>query len=282
VISRFAPSPTGALHLGHAYAAIVAHDLARASGGLFRLRFEDIDTTRLRDEFYAAIEEDLLWLGLTWDGPALRQNTPARSAAYSQALNQLIDLQAAYPCFCTRKEIELEIAGLAQAPHGPEGPLYPGTCRLLTPPQRARLLQANTPHCWRLNAATAADIAGHLTFNDLLHGQQSVDPSLLGDVILARKDIATSYHLAVVVDDAAQQITHVTRGDDLLPSTHVHRILQSLLDLPLPTYLHHPLVCDQSGRRLAKRHDSLSLASLRSSPSLTPNSLRALLPPMPW
>jgi glutamyl-Q tRNA(Asp) synthetase len=282
VITRFAPSPTGSLHLGHAYAAIVAHDLARSRNGLFLLRFEDIDTTRVREEFYAAIENDLTWLGLTWDGPPLRQNTPARTAAYSQALTQLIERQIAYPCFCTRRAIEIEIAGLAQAPHGPEGPLYPGTCRQLTPSQRATLLDAQAPHCWRLDAATAAQHVGPLTINDLLHGQQHVDPSLLGDVILARKDIATSYHLAVVIDDAAQQITHVTRGDDLLPSTHVHRLLQALLGLPTPTYLHHPLVCDDLGRRLAKRHDSLSIASLRSSPDFTQQSLRKLLPPLPW
>lgn len=282
VITRFAPSPTGALHLGHAYAAIVAHDLAHASGGLFRLRFEDIDTTRVREEFYATIEEDLVWLGLAWDGPALRQTTSERTAAYSEAIHRLIQLGAVYPCFCTRKDIALELAGVAQAPHGPEGPLYPGTCRLLPPSRRDDLLLADTPHCWRLDATAAAELAGPLRFHDLLHGVHSVDPTLLGDVILARKDIATSYHLAVVVDDAAQQITHVTRGDDLLPSTHVHRLLQSLLGLPVPTYLHHLLVCDPSGRRLAKRHDSLSLASLRSSCSLTPQSLRALLPPLPW
>lgn len=280
MITRFAPSPTGLLHLGHAFAALVAHDLARAHGGSFLLRFEDIDHTRVRPEFYLAIEDDLRWLGLTWDGVPVRQCSDPRRACYAGALEQLICAGAVYPCFCTRKSIDAELAGLAQAPHGPEGPNYPGTCRSLDGSQRADLIAAGTPHSWRLDSAAAAAIAGPLVFNDLIHGPQTVVPALLGDVILARKDIGTSYHLAVVVDDASQQVTHVTRGDDLLASTHVHRLLQAILDLPAPHYLHHPLVCDAAGRRLAKRDQSLALLTLRHQ-GATPASLRALLPPVP-
>lgn len=280
MITRFAPSPTGLLHLGHAFAAWVAHDLARHHHGTFLLRFEDIDHTRVRPEFYSAIEEDLHWLGITWDSTPLRQSSPERSACYANALAELIDIGAAYPCFCTRKSIELELANLTQAPHGPEGPLYPGTCRHLPASQRAELIAAGTPHCWRLHAATAATLAGQLTFTDLIHGRQRVIPTLLGDVILARKDIGTSYHLAVSIDDAAQHVTHVTRGEDLLHATHVHRLIQAILHLPQPLYLHHPLVRDSAGQRLAKRNLPLALASLRAS-GASPDSIRALLPAIP-
>ena len=262
-VTRFAPSPTGQLHLGHAYAAKVAHDLARRSGGRFLLRFEDIDHTRVREEFYAAIEDDLRWLGLDWDGPALRQSE--RTAAYATALDQLREQGSVYPCFCTRREIEDEIARMTGAPHGPEGALYPGTCRALSPEERQARLTAGAQPAWRLDAARAASIAGPLAFTDLRHGLHRVDPGLLGDVVLARKDIGTSYHLAVVVDDAFQQVTHVSRGEDLLPSTHVHRLLQALLGLPEPLYLHHEVVTDEKGVRLAKRHDALSIHSLRKS-----------------
>ena len=262
-VTRFAPSPTGMLHLGHAFAAKVAHDLARRSGGRFLLRFEDIDHTRVRVEFHGAIEDDLRWLGLEWDGPALRQSD--RAAAYATALGQLRALGSTYPCFCTRREIEDEVARMTGAPHGPEGALYPGTCRTLSPEERETRLAAGAQPAWRLDAARAAAITGPLDFTDLRHGLQRVDPALLGDVVLARKDIGTSYHLAVVVDDAFQQVTHVTRGEDLLPATHVHRLLQALLGLPEPLYLHHEVVTDEKGVRLAKRHDSLSIRALRDS-----------------
>lgn len=276
LVTRFAPSPTGRLHLGHALAAKVAHDLARQSGGRFLLRFEDIDHTRVRQEFYAEIEEDLRWLGLEWDGPALRQSD--RGEAYSAALDQLRHQGSVYPCFCTRREIEEEVARITGAPHGPEGALYPGTCRGMSPAERQERLAAGEQPAWRLDAARAATMGGPLTFTDLRHGTHRVDPFLLGDVVLARKDIGTSYHLAVVVDDAFQQITHVTRGEDLLPSTHVHRLLQALLGLPEPLYLHHGLVTDENGVRLAKRHDSLSIQSLRES-GRTPSIILASLPP---
>ncbi len=259
--TRFAPSPTGRLHLGHALAAKVAHDLARAHGGEFLLRHEDIDATRVREEFYRGIEDDLRWLGLDWDGEPLRQGD--RLGAYEQALEELKARGVVYPCFCTRREIQRELAAMASAPQGPEGPLYPGTCRALDPADSRERIAAGDAHAWRLDAEKAASVAGPLAFHDLRFGRTSVDPLLLGDVVLARKDIGTAYHLAVVVDDAFQEITHVTRGEDLLPSTHVHRLLQTLLDLPEPLYLHHPLALDEHGRRLAKRDQAASIAGLR-------------------
>ncbi len=273
--TRFAPSPTGLLHLGHVYAAQVARDLARREGGRFLLRFEDIDHTRTRPEYYAAMEEDLLWLGLAWDGTPLRQT--GRTAAYADALERLKDAGLAYPCFCTRREIEEEVARITNAPHGPEGALYPGTCRRLSAAERGERLAAGALPAWRLDAGRAARVAGALSFRDLRHGLLAVDPGLLGDVVLARKDIGTSYHLAVTVDDAWQEITHVTRGEDLLPSTHVHRLLQALLGFPEPLYLHHPLVRDETGARLAKRHDALSIRRLREE-GKTPAEVLAMLP----
>lgn len=262
-LTRFAPSPTGLLHTGHAYAAMVAHRLAREHGGCFRLRFEDIDSTRVREEFYAAIEEDLQWLGLAWDGEPIRQSE--RMKAYQSALSRLQKAGLVYPCFCTRREIEDEIAHMASAPHGPEGALYPGTCRDLSQDERAERIASGLNPAWRLDAATAASRTGSLTFSDRRFGEQIVDPSLLGDVVLARKDIGTSYHLAVVIDDALQEISLVTRGEDLLPATHVHRILQSLLGLTEPEYLHHCLITDAQGRRLAKRDHDRTIRSLRAS-----------------
>lgn len=266
--TRFAPSPTGRLHLGHMLAAQVARNIARSvPDGQFLLRFEDIDGPRVREEYYAGIEEDLRWLGLDWDGQALRQSR--RVAAYDKALEQLKAMGLVYPCFCTRREIQAELAAMAAAPQGPGGPLYPGTCRGLGASGRRERIDAGLAHAWRLDAAAAARHCGELDFTDLRFGHIKIDPFLLGDVVLARKDVGTAYHLAVVVDDAWQQITHVTRGEDLLPSTHAHRTLQHLLDLPQPLYLHHPLVCDETGKRLAKRHDALSIAAMRNS-GMTP------------
>lgn len=278
LVTRFAPSPTGLLHLGHAYAAKVAHDLARLHGGAFLLRFEDIDHTRVRDEFYTACEEDLHWLGFDPDGPTLRQLD--RQAAHADAFERLRELGVLYPCFCTRREIEEEITRMPSAPQGPEGPHYPGRCRHLDDSERRRRLDSGRVPAWRLDAGSARHRIGPLTFHDLVHGSIEVMPDLLGDVILARKDIGTSYHLAVVVDDAFQGISHVTRGDDLLSSTHVHRVLQSLLGLSEPTYLHHPLVCDERGQRLAKRDDALSIRALRAR-GLTPGEVLKRLPPLP-
>jgi len=274
VRTRFAPSPTGRLHLGHVLAARVAFSLAReSSGGIFLLRHEDIDGPRVREEFYQGIEQDLEWLGLKWDGDALRQTS--RFAAYEAALESLREQGLVYPCFCTRREIQDEWARMGAAPQGPEAPVYPGTCRKLTATDQQAKLNSGIPYAWRLDSRKAAGLTGPLTFRDLRFGEIPVDPDLLGDVVLARKDIGSAYHLAVVVDDAYQEISHVTRAEDLLPSTHVHRLLQVLLGLPEPIYLHHPLMLDEAGKRLAKRDDSRSIKMLRES-GLTPSEVLAL------
>ncbi len=275
--TRFAPSPTGRLHLGHALAARVAHDLARSEpDGRFLLRFEDIDATRVREDFYQETETDLRWLGLTWDETPLRQTD--RSDAYQAALDTLRLAGLVYPCFCTRKEIQAEVARMVSAPHGPEGPNYPGTCRNLTPDEAATRTSAGHAHAWRLDSHKASLQTGPLTFTDLRHGTIAADPDLLGDVILARKDIGCAYHLAVVVDDAFQHITHVTRGEDLLPSSHVHRLLQVLLGFPEPLYLHHHLILDSEGKRLAKRGESLSIHALREA-GVSPEEVLEMIAP---
>ncbi len=261
--TRFAPSPTGRLHLGHVLAARVAQSLARDAGGIFLLRHEDIDGPRVREQFYQQIEEDLKWLGLDWDGVALRQTS--RIHAYEMALESLRVSNLVYPCFCTRGKIQEEWARMSAAPQGPEAPVYPGTCRKLTAEERQEKIQTGIPFAWRLDSGMAHEVASPLTFRDLRFGEISVKPDLLGDVVLARKDIGTAYHLAVVVDDAFQKITHVTRGEDLLSSTHVHRLLQHLLNLPEPLYLHHPLMLDAQGKRLAKRSESAAIAVLREN-----------------
>lgn len=263
MITRFAPSPTGYLHLGHAYAALYAYDLAVKNGGEFLLRHEDIDVTRVRDEYYLAIEEDLLALGIVWQSAPLRQMD--RQLFYMQALERLKSLEVVYPCFCTRRRIQEEVSMMGNAPHGPEGALYPGICRRLSEDECLMKMTAGHSHCWRLDAGKASLLTGDLSFKDQFYGEVAVDSSLLGDVVLARKDIATSYHLAVVVDDAYQGVTDVTRGEDLLSSTHVHRILQELLKLAEPYYHHHALVLDGEGKRLAKRSNSLSLRALIGS-----------------
>jgi len=261
LVTRFAPSPTGRLHLGHAYSAVLAHDLARRDGGAFLLRIEDIDPGRSRAEHVDAIFEDLLWLGLEWDGEIIYQSE--RLEAYGEALHYLRDKGLVYPCFCTRSEVAAEIAASAAAPHGPDGPVYPGTCRELDEAERKRRMSEQA-HAWRLDMAKAAEAAGPLTWRE---GDQEMaaEPETFGDVVLARKDAPASYHLAVTVDDAAQQVTDIVRGRDLLPATHVHRLLQALLGLETPVYHHHPLLVGEDGRRLAKRHGAPSLADLRSA-----------------
>jgi glutamyl-Q tRNA(Asp) synthetase len=261
VVSRFAPSPTGRLHYGHAYSAVRAHDLARAAGGRFLLRIEDIDPGRARAEHIEGIIEDLRWLGLGWDGEPLLQSR--RLPVYAEALGRLRAMGLAYPCFCTRAEIAAEIAASASAPHGPDGPHYPGTCRRLTAAEREARM--GEPHAWRLNMARAADLAGPLFWHDAEAGRIEAEPLVHGDVVVARKDAPTSYHLAVTVDDAAQGVTDVVRGIDLFAATHVHRLLQALLGLPAPRYHHHPLLTDAQGRRLAKRDGAPSLADLRAA-----------------
>lgn len=253
-VSRFAPSPTGRLHLGHALSAVRAHDLARAAGGAFLLRIEDIDGGRSRPEHVQAILDDLAWLGLGWDGPVTFQS--ARMHLYAEALARLDAMGLIYPCFCTRAEI----AASSTAPHG-VAPAYPGTCRLLSPAQRAA--RAHEPHCWRLDMAAAVEKAGPLVWCDATAGTVAADPAPQGDVVLARKETPTSYHLAVTVDDAAQGVTDVVRGLDLFEATHVHRLLQALLGLPTPRYHHHPLIVGADGERLAKRHGAPALAAMR-------------------
>ena len=272
VITRFAPSPTGLLHLGHAHSALFAWWLAQTAGGRFLLRIEDIDQGRCRPEFEAAILEDLAWLGLTWEAAPRRQSD--HLADYRCALDRLAAQGLLYPCFCTRKEIQAEIARAGSAPHGPDGPLYPGICRALSAGERARRIARGEPHALRLDMTLAMAAAGPLTWEDLAAGPQQADPARFGDVVLARKDIATSYHLAVTLDDADQGVTLVTRGRDLFEASHVHRLLQALLDLPVPRWHHHDLLADDTGRRLAKRHDALSIRALREN-GLTPAEVRA-------
>lgn len=264
VVTRFAPSPTGDLHLGHILAAKVARDLARESpGGIFLLRHEDIDGGRVKEEYYERIEEDLGWLGLGWDGDPVRQSS--RRGAYAKALDKIRDLGLAYPCFCTRKDILAEIGNIFSAPHGNEGIIYPGICRNLDPQEGQERIAKGEPHTWRLDSVKALGYHGEITFHDLAHGSSPVDVMVNGDVVLARKDIGTSYHLAVVVDDAFQCVTHVTRGDDLFGATHVQRQIQAILSYQEPLYLHHALVRDEKGFRLAKRNAAMSIRTLRQS-----------------
>ena len=273
VITRFAPSPSGHLHLGHAHAALFARRAAEAAGGRFLLRIEDIDRGRCRPEFEAAILEDLAWLGLAWEEPPRRQSD--HMADYAAALERLRAQGLVYPCFCTRKEIRAEIARAGRAPHGPEGPRYPGTCRKLGAAERREILSKRRPHALRLDVTRAVKPAGELNWHDRRHGTQAADPTSLGDVVLARKDIATSYHLAVTLDDALQGVSLVTRGEDLFHATHVHRLLQALLELPVPQWLHHGLLTDGAGERLAKRAAAHSIRSLREA-GRSPAEVRAL------
>lgn len=258
--TRFAPSPTGYLHLGHAFAARFAAE----RGQRFLLRLEDIDATRCKPEFSDSILEDLAWLGLSWEPDVWHQSQ--RLAAYQSALDCLRERDLLYPCFCTRKEIQAEIAAMGGAPHpGLDGPAYPGTCRQLSPSERDQRLADGQAHCWRLDTARAAAQAGHLTWHNREAGPQTADLSQVGDVVLARKDTPSAYHLAVVVDDAAQGVSLVTRGLDLRAATHLHRLLQALLALPVPCYAFHPLLLDAAGQRFAKRNQSATIRAMREA-----------------
>ena len=259
MLTRFAPSPTGELHLGHAYSAVLAYDAARVAGGRFRLRIDDIDGGRSREEHVAAALADLAWLGLGWDGAPVRQSQ--HLGDYAAALETLRLRALVYPCFCTRADIAASLS----APHGPSGAVYPGTCRHRSEAERARRLAAGEAHCWRLDMARAAAMAGPIYWEEEGQGARLADPRAHGDVVLARKDAPASYHLASTIDDAAMGVTHVVRGCDLIASTDVHRLLQALLGLPTPRYRHHALVCGADGRRLAKRDAAASLASLRDA-----------------
>ena len=273
VVTRFAPSPTGLLHLGTAYAALFAWRRAREAGGRFLLRIEDTDAGRCRPEFAAAILDDLAWLGLDWDGAVRRQSEHLDD--YRAALDRLAARGLLYPCFCTRAEIAAEIARADGAPHGNAGPLYPGTCRHLSTAGRAARIAAGEAYALRLDSARAAAQVGPLTWEDREAGTMAVDASSQGDVVLASKDRPTSYHLAVTVDDGLQGVTLVTRGKDLVAATSVHRLLQELLDIPVPHYWHHRLLTDAAGKRFAKRDRALTLRALRES-GKTPAEVRAL------
>ncbi|MGC1269872.1 MAG: tRNA glutamyl-Q(34) synthetase GluQRS [Croceibacterium sp.] len=263
IVTRFAPSPNGPLHLGHALSAIIAHDLAVERGGRFLLRIEDIDGTRSRADLEDEFRADLGWLGLQWD------EVPPQSArldSYRAAADRLRGMGLLYPCQCTRAEI-----AAAAAKVGPEGPVYPGTCK-------GQNLDPAVPASWRLDVAAALELTGPLSWTDELAGTQPARPDLLGDVVLVRKDADTpaSYHLAATLDDATDGVTLVTRGMDLFPASHVHRLLQALLGLPTPVWHHHALLLDASGRKLAKRRGSPSLADRRLSGEDGPALAKAL------
>jgi glutamyl-Q tRNA(Asp) synthetase len=266
IITRFAPSPTGYLHLGHVRSSWEGWHAARAAGGRFLLRIEDIDQGRCRAEFEAAIREDLEWLGLDWDGDVRRQSE--HFGDYRAALARLDAARLLYPCFCTRKEVQAEIARAGGAPQGEERPVYPGTCKRLSADERAERIAADADYALRLDVAAALARTGPLEWIEQSR-RVAADPEALGDVVLARKDVPTSYHLAVTVDDALQGVTLVTRGADLFASTHIHRLLQALLGLPVPAYRHHPLLTDAGGKRLAKRDRALTIRAMREA-GMTP------------
>lgn len=271
--TRFAPSPSGRLHLGHAYSAVLGHDAARRTGGEFHLRIEDLDPGRCRPEFVDAIYEDLRWLGLSWDGEVLVQSQ--RTQLYGEALDRLRERGLVYSCFCTRADIAASLT----APHGDAGAQYPGTCRSLADDPERR---STTAHSWRLDSAKAIAVAGLPGWTE--HDGQgfSANENDIGDAILARKDAPSSYHLACVVDDAASGVDLVVRGTDLRPSTPVQRLLQELLGLPAPRYLHHPLVFHADGRRLAKREQAPTLEAMREAgadgPALAADLVAGKLP----
>jgi glutamyl-Q tRNA(Asp) synthetase len=251
--TRFAPSPNGRLHVGHAFSALCAHDFAREFGGKFRLRIEDIDGTRSRAEHIKAIIEDMAWLGLEQDGQVVFQSR--RIESYAAALEQLKAMGLVYRCWCTRSEIAA-VLKRTPVPHGPDGPVYPGTCRGRS--------EGRGDYCWRLDMAAAVARVGRLDWTDLAAGPQTADPIQFGDVVLWRKDAPASYHLAATLDDAADGISHVVRGMDLFAYTSVHRLLQALRGLPEPLYWHHPLLLDEIGEKLAKSRSSQPLAELRA------------------
>lgn len=287
---RFAPSPNGRLHLGHAYSALYAAEKAVELGGRFLLRIEDIDVGRCRPEFVEGIYQDLEWLGLTWETPVRRQSQ--HFPDYEVALKQLRDLDVVYPCFATRREIERTIAesgiDTERWPRDPDGALlYPGIYKDISTKERSRLMWEGRTYAWRLDTEKAIELAikksgGPITFNELEGspfgdtGIQQIEPELFGDVVVARKDVPTSYHLSVVVDDALQNITHVTRGRDLYPATYIHRLLQLLLGLPEPLYCHHRLIEDETGRRLSKSAKDLGLKDLREG-GITPADIRQMV-----
>ena len=272
VVTRFAPSPTGYLHLGHAYAALVAFSIARERGGRFLLRLEDIDRGRCKPQFADAIEDDLAWLGLAWDGGVRKQS--AHFDDYRQALARLEAMELIYPCFCTRAAIKAELDAAAAAPHAAP-PVYPGTCRALSDDERQARIRQGLSYALRLDVAKAHAKIGPLFWEDEIKGAIEAAPTRHGDIVLARKDTPTSYHLAVTVDDARQGVTLVTRSEDLFAATDIHRLLQALLGYPTPRYRHHKLLTDASGKRFAKRDQAITLKGLRAI-GKTPAEVRAM------
>ncbi|MCV6594800.1 MAG: tRNA glutamyl-Q(34) synthetase GluQRS [Silicimonas sp.] len=280
--TRFAPSPTGPLHLGHAYSALLAHGMAQAAGGAFLLRIEDIDQSRARPEWEALIEQDLRWLGIDWEGPVMRQSE--RGAAYGAALDRLWAMGLLYPCICNRRDIRAAAAAPQEgaSAFGPDGLIYPGTCRPDAPLQGARPDSVTL----RLDMRRARALVGEkeLTFRELgagpggetgaQHLSKTGMVASVGDVVLARRDMAAAYHLAVVVDDADQRVSHVVRGQDLFEATRIHVVLQKLLGLPTPAYHHHRLIRDDAGKRLAKRDDARAIRLYRDAGD-TPAEIRA-------
>jgi glutamyl-Q tRNA(Asp) synthetase len=276
-VFRFAPSPNGHLHLGHALSAFINADSAIKTGGRMLLRIEDIDVSRCRPEFEAAIGEDLAWLGLQWEKPIRRQSEHMNE--YKLALDKLDALGLLYPSFESRAEIDkLAAEKDAQSgwPRDPDGaPLYPGAAKSLSPAERKQRMMAGEPYALRLDMAAALARAGHLNWREGEEGSILADPAAWGDVVLARKDSPTSYHLSVVVDDALQGVTHVARGRDLYPSTSVHRLLQELLGLPAPFYRHHRLILDSDGRKLSKSNQATAIRELRAA-GATPSDIRRM------
>ncbi|HEX2528060.1 MAG TPA: tRNA glutamyl-Q(34) synthetase GluQRS [Geminicoccus sp.] len=263
-VTRFAPSPTGYLHLGHAYSAQFAHDAAVFCGGRFLVRIEDIDVGRCRPEFTDAIFEDLNWLGLRYERPVRRQSEHLR--VYEQAIEWLDEEGLVYPCFCTRRQVKAEVEDAGRAPHGPSGePIYPGTCRNLDDEERRRRIERGEPFAWRLDVGKCLERTGALSWFDCRAGEVAADPLSLGDIVLGRKDVRTSYHLAVTVDDALQGVTLVTRGEDLFHATHIHRLLQAVLGLKTPRYYHHNLLVDRNGQRMSKRNRAVTLRHFRDT-----------------
>lgn len=270
VITRFAPTPSGPLHVGHLLAALRARRLADAHGGRCFLRVEDIDQRARQQCWKEQMLRDLDWLGLHFDGAIMVQSR--RFDVYGAALSRLREKGLLYPCFCTRGQIRAQLAELGRAPHASLGDIYPGTCKRLSEEEVLSRLEAGEAHSWRLDMERVQDLIGCPCWRDLRRGLQRCVPTLYGDVILARKEFPASYHLAVVVDDAAQGITHVTRGEDLFEATHIHRALQGVLGLPVPVYEHHLLLRDNEGKRLAKRDGARSLSSLREA-GMTPEQV---------
>ncbi|MBV8849576.1 MAG: tRNA glutamyl-Q(34) synthetase GluQRS [Methylobacteriaceae bacterium] len=275
-IFRFAPSPNGYLHLGHAYSALLNAKMARASGGRLLLRVEDIDIARCRPEHERAIYDDLAWLGVEWEQPVRRQSE--HFADYAQALGVLRERGLIYPCFCTRGDISRAIAGRTDWPRDPDGsPLYPGTCRHLDAAERSARLAAGKRVAWRLDTAKAVDLVGGLSWSEFETGnfgrELAAEPGAWGDVVLARRDVGTSYHISVVVDDAKQGVTDIVRGKDLFASTGMHRLLQVLLRLHAPRYHHHDLIIDANGHKLSKSRGSPTLRDLRAS-GMTSDDIR--------